>query len=141
MKNPYSYCLILIIGISASLNLRGQVIENHTVVKQVYEMLQDRNTTSQDVAAISPRINWNLFENQPGINSRYNISLSSIMQNEWGSLQFDDLNFKTVENEVFVTGVVKGRRPLDCEFITTRFIHHWSLNAGEIAGFTEGSQN
>ncbi|MCC8358322.1 hypothetical protein [Salinimicrobium sediminilitoris] len=141
MKNPYLYWLLLIIGISTSFNLQGQGIEDHSAVKQVYEILQDKNTTSQDIVAISPGFNWNLLENQPGVNNRYNITLNSIMKNEWGSLQFDDLIFKTEENEVFVTGVVKGRRPLDCEFISTRFLHHWSLNAGEIVGFTEGSQN
>lgn len=111
---------------------------NQEVVKSIYDALQNNSTTSKDIAAMIPTLKWEDVRKPKGVNERYTITLIGIVKNEWGSVVFDDLKFQTSEkNMVLVTGIVMGRQPTECEFISYQFQHTWFLKDGEIINFKE----
>ncbi len=111
---------------------------NQEVVKNIYDALQNSSTTSKDIAALTPTLNWEEVRKQKAVNEKYSIALSGIIKNDWGSIVFDNLRFETPEkNIVLVTGIVMGRQPTECEFISHQFQHTWTLRDGEIINFNE----
>lgn len=136
MKILHLYFIPLLIVLFTSNYLRGQNNSNQVIVKQVYEVLQNKNATSNEIAALTNSINWDEIESVK--KSNYRISLSSIMENEWQSILFKNLNFELSDkNKVLVTGVVNGRKATECEYISTRFKHYWALKDGKIISFLE----
>ena len=136
MKVLHLYFISLLIGLFTSNYLMGQENIDQDLVKQLYEVLQNKNATSNEIAALTNSIDWDEIESVK--NSNYNITLSGIIKNEWQSILFKDLNFQVSgKNKVLVTGIVKGRKASECEYIYTRFKHSWSLKQGKIIGFLE----
>ena len=136
MKVLHLYFISLLIGLFTSNYLMGQENIDQDLVKQLYEVLQNKNATSNEIAALTNSIDWDEIESVK--NSNYNITLSGIIKNEWQSILFKDLNFQVSgKNKVLVTGIVKGRKASECEYISTRFKHYWSLKDGRIIGFLE----
>tara|TARA_R110002012_G_scaffold116491_3_gene264212 strand:- start:910 stop:1320 length:411 start_codon:yes stop_codon:yes gene_type:complete len=136
MKVLHLYFISLLIGLFNSNYLQGQENIDRDLVKQLYEVLQNKNATSNEIAALTNSIDWDEIESVK--NSNYNITLSGIIKNEWQSILFKDLNFQVSgKNKVLVTGIVKGRKASECEYISTRFKHYWSLKDGRIIGFLE----
>ena len=136
MKTLHLYFISLLIGLFTSNYLIGQENIDQDLVKQLYEVLQNKNATSNEIAALTNSIDWDEIESVK--NSNYNITLSGIIKNEWQSILFKDLNFQVSgKNKVLVTGIVKGRKASECEYIYTRFKHSWSLKNGKIIGFLE----
>jgi hypothetical protein len=107
------------------------------VLQRLYEVLQEKNATSGDVAVLAPDIEWSKVVIPTGVDRRYNILLSDVMQDEWVSLLFKDLDFRSEGNTVVVSGIVNGRRTTECEMVSNRFEHHWSLKGEKITSFTE----
>ena len=106
------------------------------LVKQLYEVLQNKNATSNEIKAITNNIDWDEIESVKRTN--YNITLNGIIENKWQNILFKNLNFDLSDkNKVLVTGIVKGRKASECEYIYTRFKHSWSLKNGKIIGFLE----
>ena len=136
MKVLHLYFIPLLIGLLTSNYLHGQENIDQDLVKQLYEVLQNKNTTSNEIKAITNSIDWDEIESVKKTND--NITLSGIIKNEWQSILFKNLNFQLSDkNKVLVTGIVKGRKASECEYIYTRFKHSWSLKNGEIIGFLE----
>ncbi|APS38185.1 hypothetical protein AO058_04470 [Salegentibacter sp. T436] len=116
--------------------MQGQENIDQDLVKKLYEILQNKNATANEIAALTNSIDWDEIESVK--NSNYNITLSGIIKNEWQSILFKDLNFQVSgKNKVLVTGIVKGRKASECEYIYTIFKHSWSLKQGKIIGFLE----
>ena len=136
MKVLHLYFISLLIGLFSSNYLQGQENIDQDLVKQLYEVLQNKNATSNEIKAITNSIDWDEIESVKKTN--YNITLGGIIKNEWQSILFKDLNFQVSgKNKVLVTGIVKGRKASECEYIYTRFKHSWSLKNGKIIGFLE----
>ena len=119
--------------------LQGQQAEDdHFIVKQFYDILQNKNATNTDIANLAPEIEWNAMSTLSGPNNKHHITVISIIKNEWGNIIFKDLKFQnSEENVVLVTGTVKGRKPSECDYISYRFKHYWSLNNGRLINFLE----
>lgn len=139
MKTWCLYTIILsVFGILISTTLQGQSIDNQKIVEQVYEVLQDRSATSQDIAVLMPVKKWNEIINSKQENERHKISLYGIMNREWRSIVFEKLKIQTPEkNKVLVSGIVKGRKPTECDYIFNQFQHFWFLKDGKIVDFEE----
>ncbi|SFF85758.1 MULTISPECIES: hypothetical protein [Salegentibacter] len=136
MKVLHLYFISLLIGLFTSNYLQGQENIDQDLVKKLYEILQNKNATANEIAALTNSIDWDEIESVK--NSNYNITLSGIIKNEWQSILFKDLNFQVSgKNKVLVTGIVKGRKASECEYIYTIFKHSWSLKQGKIIGFLE----
>jgi len=136
MKTLHLYFILIITVLFTSNYLQAQENIDQNMVKQLYEVLQNKNATSSEIAILTNSINWDEIESVKKTN--YNISLSAILKNEWESILFKNLNFQlSDENEVLVTGIVNGRKATECEYISTRFEHYWSLKDGKIIGFLE----
>ncbi|NJW51550.1 hypothetical protein [Salinimicrobium oceani] len=112
--------------------------KNHILVNEIYEMLQDKNRSVEDMQALTSEINWKQTEvSKRGI-SRYKINMSSIMQSGWTTVLFEDLRFETTDRkEVLVTGIVNGRQPAECDFISHDFEHYWLVKNDKVVGFRE----
>jgi len=136
MKVLHLYFISLLIGLFTSNYLQGQENIDQDLIKQLYEVLQNKNATSNEIKAITNSIDWDEIESVKKTND--NITLGAIIKNKWESILFKDLNFELPDkNKVLVTGIVKGRKASECEYISTRFKHYWSLKDGEIIGFLE----
>ncbi|WP_324719557.1 hypothetical protein [Salinimicrobium sp. HB62] len=107
-------------------------------INEIYEMLQERNYTLKDVQSLTPEINWDQILLPEGMTSRNHISLSGMLRNEWMSIVIKNLQFWTGDKKsVRVTGIINGRQPSECEFISYNFEHHWVLEDERIVGFRE----
>ena len=136
MKTLHLYFISLLIGLFTSNYLIGQENIDQDLVKQLYEVLQNKNATSNEIKAITNNIDWDEIESVKRTN--YNITLNGIIENKWQNILFKNLNFDLSDkNKVLVTGIVKGRKASECEYIYTRFKHYWSLKNGKIIGFLE----
>ncbi|WP_156101230.1 hypothetical protein [Salegentibacter sp. Hel_I_6] len=136
MKVLHLYFISLLIGLFTSNYLQGQEKIDQNLVKQLYEVLQNKNATSNEIKAITNSIDWDEIESVKKTN--YNITLGGILKNEWQSILFKNLNFELSDkNKVLVTGIVKERKASECEYIYTSFKHSWSLKNGKIIGFLE----
>lgn len=138
MNTLQRYSILLVAVLFTSTILQGQNTNNQKMIKNVYDVLQNSKARSNDITVLIPGIKWEDVKNSREVNERSSITLGAIMKNEWGSILFEDLNFKDAEkSKVIVTGVLKGRQPTECEFISTRFKHSWDLKDGKIVSFKE----
>lgn len=138
MKTMYFNIILFVFGISVSPNLLGQDINNQLVVKKIYDVLQDKSATSQDLEVLFPVEKWGQIRNSINENEKYSISLNGIIEGDWGSIVFEKIQFQTpAENEVVVTGMVRGRQPTECKYISRQFEHYWFFKGGVIVGFRE----
>ncbi len=126
------------LALAATHPVQGQKGNNTEIVKNVYDVLQKNSTTSEEIKALTPTINWNQISNTQEVNERYTITFLAILQNEWRGVSFQKLKFQETEkNKILVTGNVSGRQPTECEGLTTTFQHLWTLKDGEIINFKE----
>jgi hypothetical protein len=138
MKTLQLYLITLLTVLLCSNYLQGQKQNNQLVIKQVYDVLQNKNTNSNKISALTKGIHWDEVRSTKEFNNKYRISFSAIMKNEWENILFKNLDFQVPEkNKVLVTGTVNGRQSTECEFISTQFKHYWSLKDGEIVHFLE----
>ncbi|MBZ9631271.1 hypothetical protein LB465_10820 [Salegentibacter sp. LM13S] len=138
MKTLPLYLFTFLTVLFTSNYLQGQNNNNEIFVKKVYDVLQDKNATSNEVSALTNGINWDEVRSTKKINNKYSISLSAIMENEWESILFKNLKFQIPEeNKVLVTGTVNGRQLTECELISSQFKHYWFLKDGKIVHFLE----
>lgn len=136
MKILHLYFISILIGLFTSNYLQGQENIDQDLVKQLYKVLQDKNASSNEIKAITNSIDWDEIESVNKTNN--NITLSGIIKNEWQSILFKNLHFELSDkNKVLVSGIVKGRKASECEYIYTSFKHSWSLKNGKIIGFLE----
>ncbi|MDT0686009.1 hypothetical protein [Autumnicola psychrophila] len=136
MKSLLLYCIPLFTILVSSNYLRGQDKSDQVIVKQVYEVLQNKNVTSNEIAALTNHKNWDEIEDTKSTN--HSISLRAIIKNEWQSILFKNLSFQLSDNnKIIVTGIVNGRKSTECEYVSTRFKHYWSLKDGKVIGFLE----
>lgn len=137
MDTLQRHAILLVMAVCISSILQGQNTHNREVIKHLYDVLQN-NKAGSDTAVLIPGITWEDVK-QPGeAEERSSIRFGAIMKNLWGSILFKDLDFQdTGKNRVLVTGVVYGRQPTECEFISTRFKHSWDLKDGKIVRFKE----
>lgn len=113
--------------------IQAQNNDNLNVIQQVYLQLQDQNAFSKDITALITGVQWEKTANY----NRNKISLQAILNKEWDNILFEDLIFLNGNNEVEVTGTVSGRQPAECEYITSRFKHSWTIKDGKILAFIE----
>ncbi|MFO8148510.1 MAG: hypothetical protein R6U03_14075 [Gillisia sp.] len=138
MNTLQRYSILLVTVLFTSNILHGQNANNQEIVKNVYDVLQNSKARSNDIAVLIPGIKWDDVKNTREVNEKFSITFDAILKNEWGSIRFEDLNFQNAEkNKVIVTGVVNGRQPAECEFISTRFKHSWDLKDGKIVSLKE----
>lgn len=138
MKTICLNIILFVFGIFVSPNLQGQNINNQLIVKSIYDVLQDRSAISQDMSVLIPVKIYDQIRNSVQENEKYSINLNGIIKGEWGSIVFEKLQFETPEeNEVLVTGIVRGRQPTECEFISNQFEHYWFFKDGVIVSFIE----
>ena len=137
MKTLHLYFIpifAILIGVNS---LHSQNMSNQSIVQNIYEVLQIKNATSAEIALLTEPVIWDEILSVKKANND-SISLSSIVNMEWQSISFKDLNFQlSNKNEVLATGIVSGRKATECEYISTRFKHYWSLKDGKIISFTE----
>ncbi|MHA6280087.1 hypothetical protein ACXYMT_07885 [Salinimicrobium sp. CAU 1759] len=121
------------------LEIKGkQERSNHSLIKEIYEILQEKSTTLKDFESLTSNIDWEEIVLTEGMDAWNHISLSSLLRNEWMSIVIKDLQFHTAdENSILVTGFVHGRQPTECEFISYSFEHYWLLEDERITGFKE----
>lgn len=132
--------LLFLLGICAltTNNLPAQDLENQALVKNIYNALQDKNKSPGEVANLMPQIDWNEISLTKGVGSKTGITLSGIMDHSWVSLEIRDLHFEHPRlREVEVTGIINGRRPTECEYISSPFRHRWRVHDGNIISFAE----
>ncbi|MFO7844231.1 MAG: hypothetical protein R6V16_10525 [Bacteroidales bacterium] len=138
MNTLHRYSILLVTVVFTSNILHGQNANNQEIVKNVYDILQNSKARSNDIAVLIPGIKWDDVKNTREVNEKFSITFDAILKNEWGSIRFEDLNFQNAEkNTIIVTGVVNGRQPAECEFISTRFKHSWDLKDGKIVSLKE----
>tara|TARA_R110002072_G_scaffold43558_1_gene122170 strand:- start:14566 stop:14958 length:393 start_codon:yes stop_codon:yes gene_type:complete len=119
-------------------SMQGQKAKNSDAVQNIYDALQNNNTTSKDIKAWTPNLNWEEVKSTKDVNERSTITLSAIVKNEWRGISFKNLEYREMdENKVLVTGTVSGRQPTECEGITTTFNHLWTFKDGQIIHLTE----
>ena len=130
--------LLFVTALLVTSGVQGQMNDHLSVVKNVYEAVQQNSTTSNEIKALTPNIKWEKLNNAKEVNERYTITFSAILQNEWRGISFQTLEFQETEkNNILVTGTVSGRQPSECEGVTTTFQHLWTLKDGEIINFNE----
>ncbi len=138
MKPLKYFAIPFVTALLVSMGVQGQISKNESVVKNIYEVVQKNSTTSKDIKALTPNLNWNKLTNANEVNERYTITFLSILQNNWRGISFHKLAFQETEkNKILVTGSVSGRQPTECEGVITTFQHLWTLKDGEIINFTE----
>lgn len=138
MISSKSFALLFVTALLLSTGVQGQMNENLSVVKNIYEVIQQNSSTSKDIKALTTNIQWKKINNAKGVNERYTITFLAILQNEWRGISFQKLEFQETEkNKIKVTGYVSGRQPTECEGVTTTFQHLWTLKEGEIINFNE----
>lgn len=138
MKIYHLHIILFLTAVFSSLNLSGQNLENQIIVKSLYDALQKNSKSYQEVGVLMPGINWKEIKVPEGVDIKNTITLVEMMKNNWGSILFKDLEFNSNgKNKIIVTGIVNGRRPTECEYISSRFKHNWSLNEGKIIDFSE----
>lgn len=130
--------LLFVTVLLFSLGVQGQINENVGVIKSIYNALQNSNTTSKEIKALTSTLNWEEIKSTKDVNERYTITLSAIVKNEWRGVSFKNLEYRKIEeNKVLVTGTVSGRQPTECEGVTTTFQHLWTFKDGQIIQLTE----
>lgn len=138
MGNFRIYIVLILLVLITTSALKAQENVNREMVERLYQVLQTRGNGPNDIVALTPGINWKEVESSADVDHRNTISFPAVMKNRWRSLEFRDLDFKEVtENEILVTGTVSARQHSECEFITSKFRHSWSLRDGEIVQFLE----
>ncbi|NEV92754.1 hypothetical protein G3567_01170 [Psychroflexus sp. YR1-1] len=104
--------------------------KNHKVVKDIYTQLLTESSSNSDQLTSIIKLN---NEND---NDRYTISLYAIVQNEWVEVVFDKIQLQEVKKDnIEVTGKVTGRQPTECEIVSTKFKHVWTVKDGQIIKF------
>lgn len=138
MEKFRTYFILILIVLFTTYSLQAQSDEDRKTIEHLYDLLQTRGTTSNDIAALTPNIMWKEARPPKAVKDRYKISFYGIMKNEWVSLLFKELNFtEPRKNEILVTGIVSGRQPTECDLVTSNFQHSWVVQNGEIIGFSE----
>ncbi len=138
LKSIVLYTMTFILAWTVIPSVQGQKASNPERVKNIYDALQNNNTTSTDIKALTPFLNWEEVKSTKDVNERYTITLSSIMKNEWRGVSFKHLEYREIEeNKVLVTGTVSGRQPTECEGVTTAFEHIWTFKDNRIIHLTE----
>jgi hypothetical protein len=118
-------------------NIQAQSNKNQATVKQLYDAFES-NVSVKQLKELAPKIQWYNPKASEAIESRYEITIIDIIQNEWQQVEFDHLDFIEIdENNVMVKGTITGRRAKECEVVTTQFQHIWSLKEGKIIKFIE----
>lgn len=125
-------CMMLFV-----ISIQAQGNKNQIIVKQLYETFEN-NVSAKQLEELAPKIQWYNPKVSEAIESRYEITIIDIIQNEWQQVEFDHLDFVEIDkNNVLVKGTITGRRAKECEVITTQFQHIWSLKDGKIIKFIE----
>jgi hypothetical protein len=119
------------------ISIQAQGNKNQIIVKQLYETFEN-NVSAKQLEELAPKIQWYNSKASEAIESRYEITIIDIIQNEWQQVEFDRLDFIEIdESNVLVKGTITGRRAKECEVITTQFQYIWSLKDGKIIKFIE----
>ncbi len=106
-------------------------------VKRIYEAVKNNETTTL-TAELMAKMKAQKTDFNVEANDRYHISLLAILENKWGKVTLNNLNIQELEeNKVLATGEFYGRQTTECEFITNKFTHVWSLRDGDIINFKE----
>lgn len=138
MKSLRSYLFLISLAMLSSNLVNGQETNNQMMVQEIYDYLQDKNSTSKDIARLTKKIKWDSEISRKDHHNKDRISFIAVLNNEYGQVLFNRLSFKEVEKDkVVVTGIMSGRQASECEYISTKFQHHWSLDQGQIIGFSE----
>ena len=138
MKSLRSYLFLISFAILGVSLLNAQNTNNQLIVQEIYDYLQDKNSTSQDIARLTGKIKWDDEIHRKNLSKKNWINFIAVLNNEYGPVLFDRLSSKEVERDkVVVTGIMSGRRASECEYISTHFQHNWSLEQGQIIGFSE----
>ena len=129
---------IILLLVLISLAARAQQSDRISNVQQIYATLEDKTASLQDLALIAPNINWEDIKAEKEEESRYAISLSSVLKNNWISLAIRDLQYENLDEDVLVvTGTAEGRNASECEYISSRFKHYWVFKNDKIIKFQE----
>ena len=91
--------LLFVTVLLFSLGVQGQINENVGVIKSIYNALQNSNTTSKEIKALTPNLNWEEVKSTKDVNERYTITLSAIVKNEWRGISFQKLEFQEIEKK------------------------------------------
>lgn len=138
MASIQKYLFFLLPVLLISSLLPAQNSQRISTVKQIYEMLQAKSGTSKDVAGLIPGTDLEQVKNEKGMNTRYTISFPAILEREWVSVVFRDLQYSTpTQDAVLVTGTVQGIKADECDYISTDFNHYWFFKNGKIIKFSE----
>lgn len=136
MGNFRNYWVLLLSVLITTYTLPAQ--DSRQAVENLYELLQSRDHGPNKVAALTSGINWREVSASNSVDHRNVISFPAVMENRWSGLEFRDLDFKEVtKDEIRVTGTVSGRQHSECEYISSKFTHSWSLRDGKIVQFLE----
>lgn len=142
MKSYQILMFALLTNLYFTVNLQAQSNQNTIeTVKRVYKAVENNDTSSLTDELLSSMKEQNIdmvFDPT----DRYNISLLAILENRWISISINNLQIQQLdENSILVTGEFSGRQLTECEFITTKFIHEWSIKPNNNIAFTELTNN
>ena len=98
-------------------------------IAQYYNALQGTGNTNSNMIIITGNMSW---EHQPTIEQnyydRYRITLESVLENHWTQVELKHLKIVSKSNDsIIVTGLLSGRQPDECEYISAPFKHVWTL--------------
>lgn len=115
--------------------LHAQNSKNQKMVRDIYMQWNTEGSSNSDQLTSIIKLN------NDNVGDRYSITLYAIVQNEWVQVVFDKIQLQEVEKDnIEVTGKVTGRQPTECEIVSTKFKHVWTVKDGQIIKFY-GYQN
>ena len=114
-------------------------MKNFLTIREIYDILQNKNTTLEEVINLTPGIDWDEVEILPhGFESKEKITLHAVMKNKWLRPMLKELEYTAgEENMVLVTGVLESRQPTQCEYISYLFKHIWVFDEDQLVFFWE----
>ncbi|WP_335974672.1 hypothetical protein [Gaetbulibacter jejuensis] len=92
-----------------------------------YSTVQDNQQTSTSLKTLEQLMDWELSRTETvSLNNRNFITLEAVLINQWTQIEITNLELKIVsEEKVMVSGVLSGRQPTECDYISTNFEHLW----------------
>lgn len=130
--------LALLMNLCLVDQLPAQSTQNNVAsVKGIYDAVQNKDT-SKLMVELAPKIKG--FDTNVASEAidRYHITLPAILQNHWEQITVINLQIEEMDEDVVIAkGELMGRQATDCDIVTTRFQHIWSLKGGKVIEFKE----
>ncbi|GAA0742364.1 hypothetical protein [Gaetbulibacter jejuensis] len=96
-------------------------------ITQYYNSLQDNKQSSIHLQTLEQLMGWEFLRTETAnLNNRSFITLEAVLINQWTQIEITSLELKVVsENKIIASGILSGRQPTECDYISTSFEHLW----------------